>query len=171
MNTKLKRQAHFFTLLIILLSSCSSNGEKPIDSMKGRFEHHYTITSDRKIRYSYVVSSYDDLIINGVDQKVPSIFSEEMTSSGHIKYKFTTKSPTISLSSLFTFYIAPVEMPKRFPNGEVYIAEEELPTKINLKYEEYIVEKLTKVDGVVNTLFNGAITQIIPSLQKQDLKH
>lgn len=146
MNTKLKRQAHFFILMIILLSSCSSKGEKPIDSMKGRFEHHYTITSDRAIKFRYMVQSDDDLIINGVDQKVPGIVSEDMFSSGHIKYKFTTKSPTISLSSSFIFHIVPVEIPETGYDGEVYITEKELPTKINLKYEEYIDGKLTKTD-------------------------
>ena len=33
------------------------------------------------------------------------------------------------------------------------------------------VKKLSKADGVVNTPFNGSVTQIIPRLQKQDLKH
>ena len=33
------------------------------------------------------------------------------------------------------------------------------------------VKKLSKADGVVNTLFNVSVTQIIPRLQKQNLKH
>ncbi|TFH94875.1 hypothetical protein [Porphyromonas levii] len=130
-------------IFIATLSSCKgANNPDGIKQTKADIEHIYTITSSAPVKLTLIVSSTDDVYINGVNEK-SLLVKKEIVHQGTKTY--VTKSR--SLEHCSSILIVPIESKQDESKGIV----------LNCKWTEKYNGKTTKTDsydGTINDTFN-----------------
>ncbi len=129
-------------IFIATLSSCKgANNPDGIKQTKADIEHIYTITSSAPVKLTLIVSSTDDIYINGVNEK-SLLVKKEIVHQGTKTY--VTKSR--SLEHCSNIIVFPIE-----------IEDESKGIVLNCKWTEKINGKNTKTDsydGSINNTLN-----------------